>query len=105
MGEPREIRWRWLPKDNDARVGYLAVDGRMSIAELIAHMRTVAPGVDPADVEVNWATVTWTREATAGELAERKAWADRQQERHEAWERETFARLLEKYGKPGGPDA
>lgn len=98
MGKPREISWTWQSRDTDVRVGYMAMDGRVSIAELIAHMETVAPGVGIDDIQVNWATVTWTRPANAEELAERKAWADRAQSRHEAWERETFARLMKKYG-------
>lgn len=100
MGEPREIRWTWESNDNDLRVGYMAVDGRMTIDELIEHMRVVAPGVDPADIRVNWATVTWTRPATVEELAQRKQAHDRWEARHEEWERKTLARLTEKYGVP-----
>jgi hypothetical protein len=98
MGEPRDIRWTWQSKDNDLRNGYMAVDGRISLRELIDHMREVAPGVDLADMEVNWATVVWSRPANAEELAQRKQANDRSQARHEAWERETFARLSAKYG-------
>ncbi len=97
-GKPREIRWTWQSSDNDLRVGYLAVDGRMSITELIEHMATVASGVDPADIYVNWSTVTWTRPANAEELAQRQAAIDSHNRRHEEWERKTLARLLEKYG-------
>ena len=98
MGEPREIRWTWQSRDNDVRVGYLAMDGRMSIAELIERMRTVAPGVALEDMQINWATVVWTRPATAEELAVRRAADARQRERLEQWDRETLARLTEKYG-------
>jgi hypothetical protein len=97
MGEPREIRWSWESKDNDTRVGYMAMEGRMSIAELIEHMRDVAPGVDPADVRVNWATVVWSRPATGEELAQRRRAQERHDARHEEWERKTLARLTEKY--------
>ena len=99
-GSPREIRWTWQSSSNDLRSGYMAVDGRMSIADLIAHMATVAPGVAPADIHINWSTVTWTRPANADELAQRRAAIADHDARHEAWERETFARLLAKYGDP-----
>lgn len=99
-GTPRDIRWTWQSKDNDLRNGYMAVDGRVSIADLIAHMAEVAPGVDLADIAVNWATVVWSRPATADELAERAEALRRHDERHEAWEREALARLFRKY-----PDA
>lgn len=98
MGEPREIRWLWESRDNDLRRGYMSVDGRVSITDLIAHMAEVAPGVDLADIEVNWATVVWTRPATAEELAARDEANRRGRERHEAWERRTLAHLIAKYG-------
>lgn len=97
MGKPREVSWTWQSKDNDLRNGYMAVDGRMSIAELVEHMRNIAPGVDPADIQVNWATVVWARPATNEEMAQRKQAIDRWEARHEAWERETLARLTAKY--------
>lgn len=102
MGEPREIRWSWQSMDNDLRVGYMAVDGRVSIADLITHMADVAPGVELADIQVNWATVTWTRPATAEELKVRREALRRHDDRHEKWERETLARLIKKYGRKGG---
>jgi hypothetical protein len=97
-GKPREIRWTWQSSDNDLRNGYVAVDGRISIAELIAYMADVAPGVDLADIEVNWATVVWARPATAEEIAQRKQAQDRWEARHEEWERKTLATLTAKYG-------
>ena len=100
-GKPRDIRWTWASKDNDLRTGYMSVDGRVSIADLIEHMHRVAPGVDLADIQVNWATVVWHRQATAEELAIRAEAIRRHDERHEAWERETLARLTAKYGAPG----
>lgn len=97
MGKPREIRWSWQSKDNYLRTGYMAVDGRMSIAELIEHLRTVAPGVDPADIQINWATAVWSRPGTAEEIDQRRRVEAAHEARHEAWERETLARLTEKY--------
>lgn len=102
MGEFRDIRWSWESKDGDTRVGYMSMDGRISIAELITHMQQVAPGVGVEDIDVNWATVKWTRPATAEELAERAAWKERQAVRTEEWERATLKRLIEKYGRFGG---
>ena len=96
-GKPRDIRWSWQSDDNDIRTAYMAVDGRMSIAELIEHMKNVAPGVDIADIHVNWATVVWSRPATKEELTIRRQAQARWEARHEAWERETYARLKAKY--------
>jgi hypothetical protein len=104
MGEPREIRWSWASKENDLRTGYMAVDGRMSIAELIEHMREVAPGVALGDIQINWATCVWSRDATPEEVAQRREAERRWEARHEAWERETYARLLKKFGPPPAAD-
>lgn len=100
-GKPREVRWTWASTDNDLRTGYMAVDGRISIADLIAHMAETAPGVDLADIQVNWATVVWHRQATAEEIADRRQAEARWEARHEAWERKTLAQLTAKYGTPG----
>jgi len=100
VGEPREVRWTWQSNDSDLRTGYMAVDGRMSITELTEYMREAAPGVDPADIQVNWATVVWHRPATAEELAQRRQAHERWKKRHEEWERETLAKLTAKYGAP-----
>ena len=102
VGELREVRWTWKSRDNDTRVGYLAMDGRISLADLTAHMRAIAPHVPPEEIELNWATVVWTRPANADELEQRRLSDERARERHEAWERETFTRLLAKFGDPGG---
>lgn len=99
MGEFREVRWTWQSNDNDLRNGYLAVDGRVSIAELIYHMEQVAPGLTIEDMEINWATVVWSRPATGEELEQRRLAQAQWEARHERWERETLARLTEKYGR------
>lgn len=101
MGEPREVRWTWESKDTDVRVGYMAVDGRMSIADLIAHMREIAPHAALEEIQVNWATVVWTRLATGDELAQRRQAHERWEKRHQEWERQTLARLIKKYGRWG----
>lgn len=102
MGEPREIRWTWASRDNDLRTGYMAVDGRITIHELIEHMQRVAPYVSLSEIEINWATVVWHRPATAEEIAVRRQAEAHWEARHEKWERETYARLAEKYGKRKG---
>lgn len=99
MGKLRDLRWTWQSGDTDVRVGYVAVDGRITIAELIVRMQELAPDVSLEDIEVNFATVTWTRPANAEELVARRASVDRQRARHEKWERETLARLTKKYGR------
>jgi hypothetical protein len=98
MGVSPDVRWRWEADDSDVRIGYLAMDGRVSLDQLIETMRELAPDVAPRDIQVNWATVVWSRPATPEELAERQQWRDRQAERTERWERDTLARLARKYG-------
>lgn len=96
-GRFRGPRWTWESRGSSTRNGYLAMEGRISLAELTAHMAEVAPHAGPNDLMLNWATVVWQREATAEELEERAEAHRRWQERHEAWERETYARLKAKF--------
>lgn len=105
MGEFLPVRWTWQSNDNDLRTGYLTMKGRISIADLIAHMREIAPGVALEDISVNWATATWSRPADADELEQRRAARERHDKRHEEWERQTLARLIKKYGRWGGRTA
>jgi hypothetical protein len=100
VGEFREVRWTWQSKDNDLRTGYLPMEGRISIADLITRMRETAPEVALEDIQVNWATVTWSRPANAEEMEQRRVANERWERRHEEWERKTLARLTEKYGAP-----
>lgn len=99
-GKPREIRWSWKSKNNYLRTGYMAVDGRISLADLNTLMAEVAPGVNPADIKVNWATAVWDRDATDDEIAKRTLAEAAWEARHEKWERETLAKLTAKYGSP-----
>lgn len=101
MGKPRDITWTWASKDNDLRTGYMAVDGRMTIPELIEHLAVVAPGIDLGDIHLNWATVSWQRPATGTELAKRAVANDRWQQRHDQWERDTYERLSKKFAAGG----
>lgn len=75
----------------------MAVDGRMSLAALTAHMAEIAPHAGPNDLMLNWATVTWTREATTEELEGRARVHAAWRERHDAWERATYERLKAKF--------
>lgn len=93
-----EPYWTWQSKSNDLCTVHMRMEGRASVADLLAHMAEVAPGVPPEDLMLDFATVTWSRPATAEELAERAAWAAKAQERHAAWERRMVAELSEKYG-------
>lgn len=100
VGEFRDVRWSWQSNDNDLRTGYLAMEGRISVEDLIAQMRQIAPGVALTDLHLNWATVTWSRPADAEELAQRRQHQEQWEKRHEQWERKTLAQLIAKYGAP-----
>ncbi len=94
-----EPRWSWASKDNDDRNAYMAMDGRVPLTDLIAHLEQVAPGVPLGEIGINFGTVTWSRPATAAELADRAQLDAAQRARQEEWERKTLARLSEKYSE------
>lgn len=79
---------------------YLGMEGRVTVRQVIEHFAETYPNVDPMDVELNYATAVWEEPATDEDRAKREAWAAKQAERTERWERETFARLQAKYGAP-----
>ena len=88
----------WARKEDDSpRQIYVAMSGRVSISDLLAYIATVDPNVSPDDLLLNFATVTWQREATDEERAERAAWQRESDAKHEKWERETVVRLAAKY--------
>lgn len=101
MGEITNLRWHWESNNNNTRVGYVSCEGRVSLAEIVEHIRAITPEVNPDDIRVNFATVTWTREATPEEIADRRERMHRHDARHEEWERRTLGRLLRKYGQSG----
>lgn len=101
MGEVRDVQWSWESRDGDTRVGHASVNGRVSVTDLVSYVQGITPGVGPDEIMVNFATVRWTRPATADELAERQQRNEDQRVRQEKWERETLQRLLGKYGNPG----
>jgi hypothetical protein len=97
-GSFRAIRRSFITKDNDdQRACYMAVDGRVSIPDLIAHLEAVAPGTPIEAFGLNFATVAWVDEATEDERRDRAAWRAEWAERHEQWERETYERLRLKF--------
>lgn len=100
VGEFKEASWAWKSKDSDVRVGYMGMSGRVSVADLIEHLRKITPDVLISDILLNYATVKWERPATPEELAERAARYAESDRKREEWERTALARLLEKYGLP-----
>jgi hypothetical protein len=90
-GEPNmaaefgEIRRSWITDDNDRDMGcHQSIRGTVPVAALLEHLATVA----------------WTAPATD---EERRRRAERQRshdERHAAWERETYERLRAKFEEP-----
>ncbi len=97
-----EPRWSWASNDNDDRNAYMAMDGRVPLTDLIAHLEQVAPGVPLGEIRINFGTVTWSRPATEAELTHRAQLDAAQRARQEEWERKTLARLLEKYSEGMG---
>jgi hypothetical protein len=101
QGRLKPIHYSWTSNRVDARrTAYLPMEGRMSLAELVEHLAELAPGVPPEDIGVNWATVTWERDATPEERAEREARATEHRRRTEEWERAKLVELTAKYGQP-----
>jgi hypothetical protein len=91
-------RRSWETSAHDRIRNYQSMTGRVPIPELIAAFEEA--GVDWHEVELNYATATWTELPNAEDIAddaERRAQSDA---RKEAWERETFVRLTAKYGAP-----
>jgi hypothetical protein len=97
-GELSEPRYAWQSNDSDVRVGYLSVKGRITVSELIHELAKLAPDATLHDINTNFATVSWTRPATAEEIEQRKAQRAASDARREKWERENYERLREKYG-------
>lgn len=101
QAEFREPSKSWATKDIDSKyVEHMGMSGRISVASLLAHMATIAPGVKPDQMMLNFATVRWERDATAEERGERVAQQARQAASREAWERRTLDELIAKHGVP-----
>lgn len=87
------------PKTDDAdpqmRGRYARMRLEVSVAELVA--LAAEKGVDPGDMTVSWPTAHWRSLESPEEVAERLDFKRRQRERVEAWERETYDRLRDKF--------
>jgi hypothetical protein len=92
---------RTLPtKGSDKRSNYLAMDGRVSVADLLAYMALNHPSVHPSEMMLNFGTLTWVDDATPEELEQMRRWEEERGRKTEEWERATLQRLTEKYGPP-----
>ena len=98
MSRFEEVRRRLSSKgEGDHSSCYLSANGKVSLAELIIHLREVAPGKTPEEININFATVTWVDAPTAEEKAARAAAIEAHAVRHARWERETYERLKAKF--------
>lgn len=93
------IQRLWVSKDDDTmRSCYLRVDGRVSLGDLCTYLDSVIhESVDPTSLMLNFSTIRWEEPATDQERAERAEQIRRSDARREAWERETYLRLKEKF--------
>lgn len=98
-GAPKtEIRRHWESSKDDSRIRcYLGMQGRMPLDALIRHLGEVAPGRSLDQFGINFATVVWIDAPTDAETTTRAHGRARHDERHAAWERETYERLKAKF--------
>lgn len=102
--------WPTPETRDDEVVCHQIVSGSVSLAALVAHMATVAPGVPLEDVDVHPVTVWWLSPSTDDERqrrAERRRCDDQRhaawKRQREAWERTTYERLREKFEGAADP--
>lgn len=79
------------------RVVSVHLEGEWTLDGLLTWLADNAPD-SPEQIGVRGATLTWIGPATEEELAERAKWVAAHDARTEKYERETYARLKEKYG-------
>lgn len=97
-GTFKEVRRSWMSSDDDAQIScYMAMEGRVSVAALLDHLREVAPGRTAEEIGINFATVTWIDTPTGAEAQARVQRQALHDERHAHWERETYERLKAKF--------
>jgi len=78
----REVSRNMISRENDKRRScYLAMEGRASIPELIAHLEQVAPGKPLDAFGINFATVSWVDDATDEEKRAAAEWRAQADER------------------------
>jgi hypothetical protein len=97
-GEWRAPRWLSAGKDGDVRIAYAHLDGVTTLRHLLEHVAEVAPNASHDEVTVSGVHLSWTRQATEEELAERERFRVAQEERHAAWQRRVMRSLIEQYG-------
>lgn len=98
MGEFDHHRRTWQTAEENSNIRcFLGMRGRVTLHELIDHFAEHYPHVDPYDLELNAATVTWEEPPTEEDLALRAARQQAHDERHARWERETYERLKDKF--------
>lgn len=97
FGEPF---WHWESKNNDIRLGQSRVGTTVTVADLLAHVQEIAPGVGLDDVKLisNYASLRWSRPATAEELAERAQRLADAEAKHADYARRFLADLARKHG-------
>ena len=99
----QDRRWptpsAWNDKTGDTRTVYLEPVGPVTLAALIERLAELAPGVSFDNVQLNFMTASWVRDATEEELADRDRVNAQRAARQQAWELQTWRNLNEKYGK------
>ena len=77
---------------------YLTLQGHFTMAELVAHFAEHHPAVDPMQVSLGLGGgAHWKEPATPEDVESRRKASQMRDERHEAWEWETFTRLKAKF--------
>jgi hypothetical protein len=87
----------WVSQQSDVRKVYVTIDGKATIAEIVAHAQSLDPPANPDELLLS-GSYTWTRPNTAEEQAQRDKWRAEAAARHDEWERETYERLKAKFG-------
>jgi hypothetical protein len=97
-GTFQDVRRSWESAESGSQVGcYLAVQGRVSLAALLAYLGEVAPDRTPDQFGINFATVTWTDAPTEEETQQRVRRKALHDERRAEWERTTYEELKAKF--------
>lgn len=94
--KPLMRAWKTADEDSLMRC-YLAMDGRVTIRDLVEHFAENHPAVDPMALRLNFATVTWDEPPTPEDLADRAERNARHDERHARWERQMYEKLKAKF--------
>lgn len=74
------------------------MNGRVTVADLLEHLREAAPDAPVDDVHIN-GSINWRQppsEEQTAKLVEHQCKSD---ERHEKWERDMWEKLKAKYGE------